>query len=94
MQKNGSISNLNSATFKMLTRIWMCLPTPFEVTYTHMDVPPYPFEVTYNVEIEKGRHPDCTPRVEKWCYIVNYKPLNNMTTKEKETKDFGFRAIF
>ena len=62
--------------------------------YTHMDVPPYPFEVTYNVEIEKGRHPDCTPRVEKWCYIVNYKPLNNMTTKEKETKDFGFRAIF
>lgn len=64
-------------------------------TYTHMDVPPYPFEVTYNVEIEKGWHPDCsTPRVEKWCYIVNYKPLNNTTTEEKETKDFGFRVIF
>lgn len=62
--------------------------------YTHMDMPPYPFEVTYKVEIEKGWHPDCTPRVEEWCYITNYKPLNNTTTKEKETKDFGFRVIF
>lgn len=62
--------------------------------YTHMDMPPYPFEVTYKVEIEKGWHPDCTPRVEEWCYITNYKPLNNTTTEEKETKDFGFRVIF
>lgn len=80
MQKNGRVSNLNSAMFKMLIRIWICLPTPFEVTY--------------KVEIEKGWHPDCTPRVEEWCYITNYKPLNNTTTKEKETKDFGFRVIF
>lgn len=55
-------------------------------TYTHMEVPPYPFEITYNVEIEKGWHPDCTPRIEEWCYITDYKPLktNKITTIMKK----------